>query len=78
MIKACACNWIGTIGATSDSVTELVCLFAALQEATEAENPLASGEWAPPVDLCETHQDSICMKVELPGISCRPDKDRIV
>ena len=29
-------------------------LFAALQEATEAENPLASGAWAPPVDLCET------------------------
>ena len=27
-------------------------LYAALQEATEAENPLASGAWAPPVDLC--------------------------
>ena len=29
-------------------------LFAALQEATVAEDPLASGTWAPPVDLCET------------------------
>ena len=43
-------------------------LFAALQEATEAENPLASGEFAPPVDLCETH-DAICVRVELPGIA---------
>ena len=29
-------------------------LFAALQEATVAEDPLASDTWAPPVDLCET------------------------
>ena len=29
-------------------------LFAALQEATVAEDPLASETWAPPVDLCET------------------------
>jgi HSP20 family protein len=43
-------------------------LFAALQEATEAENPLASGEFAPPVDLSET-QDAICIRVELPGIA---------
>lgn len=43
-------------------------LFAALQEATEAENPLVSGEFAPPVDLCET-PDSICMRVELPGVA---------
>ena len=43
-------------------------LFAALQEATEAENPLASGEWAPPVDVCEK-QDAIYLQVELPGIS---------
>src|SRR5213593_1802872 len=43
-------------------------LFAALQEATEAENPLASGAWAPPVDLSETH-DAICVRVELPGVS---------
>jgi HSP20 family protein len=43
-------------------------LFAALQEATEAENPLASGAWAPPVDLCET-QDAINLRVELPGVS---------
>ena len=43
-------------------------LFAALQEATEAENPLASGAWAPPVDLSET-QDAINLRVELPGVS---------
>ena len=43
-------------------------LFAALQEATEAENPLASGEFAPPVDLCET-PEAICVRVELPGIA---------
>jgi len=43
-------------------------LFAALQEATEAENPLASGAWAPPVDLSET-QDAIQLCIELPGVS---------
>jgi HSP20 family protein len=43
-------------------------LFAALQEATEAENPLASGEWAPPVDVCE-RPDAIWLRVELPGVS---------
>lgn len=43
-------------------------LFAALQEATEAENPLASGAWAPPVDLAET-RDAIQLRVELPGVS---------
>lgn len=43
-------------------------LFAALQEATEAEDPLASGAWAPPVDLCET-EDAIYIRVELPGLS---------
>jgi len=43
-------------------------LYAALQEATEAENPLASGAWAPPVDLTET-QDSIVLRVELPGVT---------
>jgi HSP20 family protein len=43
-------------------------LFAALQEATEAENPLASGAWAPPVDLSET-QEAITLRVELPGVS---------
>jgi HSP20 family protein len=43
-------------------------LYAALQEATEAENPLASGAWAPPVDLAET-QDSIVLRVELPGVT---------
>src|ERR1044072_7989587 len=43
-------------------------LYAALQEATEAENPLASGTWAPPVDLCETEK-GICVRVELPGVT---------
>jgi len=43
-------------------------LYAALQEATEAENPLASGAWAPPVDLCETH-DAINLRIELPGVT---------
>ena len=43
-------------------------LHAALQEATEAENPLASGAWAPPVDLCET-ADAILLRVELPGVA---------
>ena len=43
-------------------------LFAALQEATEAENPLASGAWAPPVDVCETEK-MIIVRVELPGVS---------
>src|ERR1700754_163485 len=43
-------------------------LYAALEEATEAENPLASGAWAPPVDLCET-EDKINIRVELPGVS---------
>jgi len=43
-------------------------LFAALQEATEAETPLASGAWAPPVDVTET-LDAICLRVELPGVA---------
>ena len=43
-------------------------LYAALQEATEAEDPLASGTWAPPVDLCET-ETMISIRVELPGVT---------
>src|SRR5215210_24373 len=43
-------------------------LFAALQEATVAEDPLAAEAWAPPVDLCETG-DAIVLRVELPGIT---------
>jgi HSP20 family protein len=43
-------------------------LFAALQEATVAEDPLASETWAPPVDLCET-ADAIVVCVELPGLT---------
>jgi HSP20 family protein len=48
-------------------------LFAALQEATEAENPLASGTWAPPVDLCET-EEMISIRVELPGVTAEQIK----
>ena len=43
-------------------------IYAALQEATEAENPLASGTFAPPVDLCET-ETSISIRIELPGVT---------
>jgi HSP20 family protein len=43
-------------------------LYAALQEATVAEDPLASEAWAPPVDLCET-EEAIWIRVELPGVS---------
>jgi HSP20 family protein len=43
-------------------------LFAALQEATVAEDPLASETWAPPVDLCETAA-AIVLRVELPGLT---------
>ena len=43
-------------------------LYEALQEATEAENPLASGAWAPPVDLAE-NQEAIVLRVELPGLT---------
>jgi len=49
-------------------------LYAALQEAMEAENPLASGEWAPPVDLCE-RGDAILLRIELPGVT--PDQIKI-
>jgi HSP20 family protein len=43
-------------------------LFAALQEATVAEDPLASGAWAPPVDLCEA-SDAVYIRIELPGLN---------
>ena len=48
-------------------------LFAALEEATEADDPLASGAWAPPVDLCET-ADAIKIRVELPGVTAEQVK----
>jgi len=48
-------------------------LFAALQEATETENPLVSGAWAPPVDVCETEKMNI-VRVELPGVSAEQIK----
>ena len=43
-------------------------LYAALEEATEAESPIASGAWAPPVDLCET-ENMISVRIELPGVT---------
>jgi HSP20 family protein len=43
-------------------------LYAALQEASEAEVPVAGASWAPPVDLCET-KDDITVRVELPGVA---------
>ena len=43
-------------------------LFAALQEATVADDPLASETWAPPVDLCE-NVNEIVVRVELPGLT---------
>ncbi|HEY8227410.1 MAG TPA: Hsp20/alpha crystallin family protein [Pyrinomonadaceae bacterium] len=48
-------------------------LYAALQEAVEAESPLVSGAWAPPVDLCETN-DAILMRIELPGVAAEQIK----
>jgi HSP20 family protein len=48
-------------------------LFAALQEATVAEDPLASETWAPPVDLCET-ADAIVICIELPGLTAEQIK----
>jgi HSP20 family protein len=48
-------------------------LFAALQEATVADDPLASETWAPPVDLCET-SDAIVLCVELPGLTAEQIK----
>jgi len=43
-------------------------LYAALQEATEAEVPVAGVSWTPPVDLCET-KNEIIVRVELPGVA---------
>jgi HSP20 family protein len=48
-------------------------LFAALQEATVADDPLASETWAPPVDLCET-TEAIVVSVELPGLTAEQIK----
>src|SRR6185503_14711812 len=48
-------------------------LYAALHEATEAENPLASGAWAPPVDLCEK-QTGISIRVELLAVTAEQIK----
>jgi len=48
-------------------------LFAALQEATVADDPLASEAWAPPVDLCET-ENGISVRIELPGVAAEQIK----
>jgi HSP20 family protein len=42
-------------------------LYAALQEATEAEVPVAGASWVPPVDLCEM-KDEVIVRMELPGV----------
>ena len=42
-------------------------LYAALQEATEADDPIASEAFAPPVDLCEA-TEAIYVRMELPGL----------
>ena len=45
-------------------------LFAALQEAAESAAPRAPGEWAPPVDLCESESE-VRVTIEVPGV--RPE-----
>jgi HSP20 family protein len=42
-------------------------LFAALQEATQADVPPAPGSWLPPVDLCEM-EEMVVVQVEVPGV----------
>jgi HSP20 family molecular chaperone IbpA len=42
-------------------------LYAALQEATQADVPPVPGSWLPPVDLCEM-EDFVMVHVELPGV----------
>ncbi|MCA1558237.1 MAG: Hsp20/alpha crystallin family protein [Acidobacteria bacterium] len=42
-------------------------LYAALQEATQADAPPQPGAWLPPVDLCEA-EDLVVVRVELPGV----------
>jgi HSP20 family protein len=42
-------------------------LYAALQEATQADAPPRPGSWLPPVDLCEM-EDIVVVRVELPGV----------
>ena len=43
------------------------CLYAALQEATQADVPAVPGAWLPPVDLCEM-EEMVVVRVELPGV----------
>jgi HSP20 family protein len=43
-------------------------LFATLQEAAEADDEMAAGAWAPPIDVCETER-VVTIRVELPGIN---------
>jgi HSP20 family molecular chaperone IbpA len=42
-------------------------LFAALQEAAEADAAPAPGAWSPSVDMCES-DEMITVRVELPGV----------
>jgi HSP20 family protein len=43
-------------------------LFTVLQEAEEAQAPVAAGTWLPPVDVCETTR-AIRVRIEVPGVS---------
>jgi HSP20 family protein len=43
-------------------------LFSVLQEAAQEQLPAIAGAWVPPVDVCET-ADSICIRIELPGVA---------
>lgn len=51
-------------------------LYAALQEATQADAPPAPGAWLPPVDLCEM-EDVVVVRVELPGVRASEIKLRL-
>jgi HSP20 family protein len=49
-------------------------LYAALQEATDGDAAPQPGEWAPPVDLCESAQN-VTVRVEVAGV--RPESIKV-
>lgn len=51
-------------------------LYAALQEATQADVSPVPGAWLPPVDLCEM-EDLIVIQVELPDVRASDMKLRL-